>query len=190
MLELKKQNLTQLLISSLLLVFFMISCKTVEPSWKYKVTDPYRKNTYHHEYIYRSYPLHIKLTAEDSAFKTYVQLQITTPYDSMKIYPALAYIKSPHFVDTTHFPVDAGYTIKDSLFQKINEDEISNPYFLNKDEELLVNLTFKSFATYVKRYNSKSISEKSDFIFYYDIYNNKSPLTFTFTPAADTTKEQ
>jgi hypothetical protein len=190
MLRLKKQNFTRLFISSPLLAFSMISCRTVETGWEYKVIDPYHENTYHHEYAHISYIMNIKLAAKDSALKTYVQLRIITPYDSMKIYPALAYIKSPHFVDSTHFPIDAEYTIEDSIFHKINEDEISNPYFLNKDEKLLVNLIFKSFATYAKSFNSKPISEKSDFILYYDIHNNKQPLTFRFTPDIDTTRKQ
>ncbi|MEJ2568037.1 MAG: hypothetical protein P8Z50_04085 [candidate division WOR-3 bacterium] len=190
MLKFKKQYLPRLFISALLLVSFIISCKTAERGWRYKVGDPYHEDNYHYEYAHISYTMNIKLTAKDSASNTYIRLKIITPLDSMKIYPALAYIKSPHFVDTVHFPIDAEYTIEDSIFHKINEDEISNPYFLNKDEKLLVNLIFKSFATYVKSFNSKPISEESDFILYYDIYNNKQPLTFHFIPDIDTTKNQ
>jgi hypothetical protein len=190
MVKQKKQKFAQIFIFSLLLVFFMISCKTTEMGWRYKISDPYHENTYHNEYVYRSYPMNIKLAAKDSAFNTHVHLQITTPYDSMKIYPALAYIKSPHFVDTTHYPIDAEYTVEDSPSYKINKDEIPKPYFLNKNEELLVNLTFKSFATYVKGFTGKSIAGKSDFILYYDIYNNSQPLTFHFTPAIDTTRSR
>jgi len=188
--ELKKQYFTQIFIFSLLLVFFMIYCKTAETGWKYKVSDPYHENTYHYEYVNRSYAMNIKLAAKDSAYKTYIRLQIITPLDSIKIYPALAYIKSPHFVDTVHYPIDAEYTIEDSRSAKINKDEISKPYFLNKNEELLVNLTFKSFATFVKSFTGKSISERSDFTLYYDIYNNNQPLSFYFTPVEDSTQSQ
>ena len=187
--KLKKQNFTRLFFSSLILIYFMISCGTAKTVWEYKVIDPYHKNTYHNEYTHRSYSMNIKLSAKDSSSNTYIRLQIMTPLDSMEIYPGLAYIKSPHF-DTTHFPIEAEYTIGDSLFVKINKDKISKPYFLNRNEEFFVNLTFKSFAGYVKNFTGKSIAEKSDFILYYDIYNNNQPLTFHFIPAIDTTKNQ
>ncbi|MEJ2306150.1 MAG: hypothetical protein P8Y62_01275 [candidate division WOR-3 bacterium] len=187
--KLKNHNFTRLFFSSLILIFFMISCKTTETSWRYKAGNPYHENNYHYEYAHISYTINIKFAAKDSASKTYIRLKIITPLDSMKIFPALAYIKSPH-LDTTHFPIEAEYTIEDSLFVKINKDEISNPYFLNKDEKLLVNLTFKSFATCVKGFTGKSIAEKSDFILYYDIYNNNQPLTVHFIPEINTTKQK
>lgn len=190
MLKFKAKNLTRLYTFFILLVFFIISCKTVETNWAYKISDPYHENTYHNQYIHRSYAMNIKLAAKDSDSNTYIQLQIMTPLDSIKIYPALAYIKSPHFEDTVHYPIYAEYTVEDSLSIEINKDEISKPYFLNKNEELLVNLTFKSFATYIQSSTRKLISEKGDFIFYYDIFDNKQPLTFNFTPAIDSTKNK
>jgi hypothetical protein len=199
MLKLRKQYPTQLFISSLLLVFFINSCRVVGPRWRYKVSDPYHEDIYHHEYVHRSYPFNIKLTADDFAFNTYVRLQITTPCDSIKIYPTSAYIKSMYFVDNTHFPdkIEAGYFPNDSLYnqdsklKKINKDAISGPYFLHKEDKLFVNLRFRSFAIHDKRNRTTQFpSEKSDFIFYYDIFNNKNPLTFSFTPVEDTTQNQ
>ncbi|MBN1694935.1 hypothetical protein JW879_06010 [candidate division WOR-3 bacterium] len=198
MLKLKQQHFTQLFIYSLILVFFINSCGVTGPRWKYKVSDPYHENTYHHEYVYRSYPLNIKLNADDFAFNTHVNLQITTSCDSIKIYPASVYIRSPYFVDNTHLPnkIEAGCFPGDSLYtpdnklKKINKDEISGPYFLHKEDKLFVNLKFESFAKHVKRVPTAPFSEKSDFILHYDIFNNKNPLTFNFTPSADTTKEQ
>jgi len=187
--KLKNHNFTRLFFSSLILIFFMISCGTAKTVWEYKVIDPYHENTYHNEYTHRSYSMNIKLAAKDSSSNIYIRLQIMTPLDSMEIYPALAYIKSPRF-DTTHFPIETEYTIEDSLFVKINKDEISKPYFLNKNKDLLINLTFKSFATRAKNFTGKSIPGKSDFVLYYDIFNNKQPLTFNFIPEIDTTKQK
>jgi len=176
MLKYKNKNLIALFSSFAILVFFMNSCKTVDPAWKYKISDPYHKDINHYEYVYRSYPLDIKLTANDCAFNTYVKLQITTPCDSIKIYPTSAYIES---------------FLKDSLSaskHNINKDGFSGPYFLHKENKLLVNLTFESYAPYVKRDRTKPISQKSDFIFHYNIFNNNNPLTFTFKPVIDSTK--
>jgi len=186
MLKLKNQDLAPLFISLILLTLFTNSCRICDPAWRYKIIDPYHENTYHQEYVYRSYPLNIILTAMNSGFYTNVYLQITTPCDSIKIYPASAYIESPYSLDTTHFPT---YTIeslpKDSLSaskHNINKDGVSGPYFLHKENKLLVNLTFESYAPHVKRDRTKPISQKSDFIFHYNIFNNNNPLTFTFKP--------
>ncbi len=151
--ELKKQYFTQSFISSLLLVFFINSCRVVGPRWRYKVSDPYHKDTYHHKYIYRSYPLNIELAAHDFAYETHVGLKITTPCDSIKIYPTSAYIKSPYFVDTTHFPIYTNIESfpKDSIYAgkhtKIKKEKFSGPYFLHKEDNLFVKLSFRSFAS-------------------------------------------
>lgn len=198
MVKCKNNILATLLEFFILLALFINSCRVVGPRWKYKVSDPYHEHTYHHEYVYRSYPFNIKLTADDFAFNTYVKLQITTPCDSIKIYPTSAYIKSTHFVDATHFPdkIDCGYFPSDSLYtldntlKKINKDAISGPYFLHKEDKLFVNLRFRSFAIHDKRNRTTPFSEKSDFILYYDIFNNNSPLTFSFAPVEDTIQQQ
>jgi hypothetical protein len=159
------------------------------------VIDPYHENTYHREYIYRSYPLNIQLSADDFTLRTFVGLQITTPCDSIEIYPTQVYIKSPYFIDTTHFPI---YTKvesfpKDSIYaeqyKKVNKEKFSGPYFLHEEEKLLVKLKFEGFAKHDKgNRNTPFTSEKSDFILYYDFFNNKNPLTFHFIPVADSTK--
>lgn len=173
----------------------MNSCLPTDPGWRYKVRDPYHEDTYYHKYGYRSYALNFELAANDSALSTFVALQITTPCDSIEIYPTQAYIKSPHFTDTTLFPIYTNIesSPKDSIdagkHKKINIENFSGPYFLHKEENLFVKLIFRSFAAYDKRNRRAPFtSEKSDFIFNYDISNNKYPPTFTFTP--DTTKKQ
>ncbi len=194
MIKYKKQYLTSLFMSSILLIFFVVSCTVVDPGWKYKISDPYHKDINHYEYVYRSYPLDIKLAADDFALEIYVHLQITTPLDSIIIYPTSSYIKSPHFVDTTHFPVQTTIESfqKDSLSaskHKIKEDGFSGPYFLHKEDKLLVRLKFRGFAIHDKRNrNAPFTSEKSDFILHYDIHNNNNPLTFSFKPVVDSTK--
>ena len=198
MLKLKKQYFTKLFISLLLSVLFINSCGVTGPRWRYKVRDPYHENTYHREYVYRSYSLNIQLSADDFAFNTYVKLQITTPCDSIKIYPTSAYIKSAYFADTAHFPdkIDGGYFPCDSLYtldsklKKINKDVISGSYFLHKKDKLFVDLRFRSLAIHGEHNRTAPFSEKSDFIFYYDILNNKNPLTFSFIPVEDTTQNR
>ena len=196
MLKFKYKYLKILYISLILLVLFINSC-VYDSGWIYKVIDPYHENTYHREYTYRSYPLNIELSAHDFALETYVFLQITTPFDSIEIYPTQAYIKSPHFIETTHPPIYANIETlpKDSIYaeqyKKVNKKKFSGPYFLSKEDKLLVKLKFEGFAKYDKRNrNYPFTSEKSDFIFYYDIFNKENPLTFHFKPSADTTKGQ
>lgn len=197
MLKLRQINLITFFLSSVILFFFLNSCKNVEPSWKYKISDPYHKNIEHYEYTYRSYPFDIQLSAKDSAFNTYVKIQINASCDSIKIFPGSAYIKSPHFSDTTHYPTqtkiesakkDSAYVEEHNIIKKEGE---SAPYFLNQRDKLLVNLEFRSFAKHDKR-NCKApfTFEKSDFILYYDIFNNENPLKFTFKPAADNIEKQ
>jgi hypothetical protein len=197
MLKYKDKNFIVLFSSFAILILFISSCKNINPSWKYKILDPYHKDIEHYEYAYRSYPLDIQLNAKDTAFKTYVKIEITTPFDSIKIYPTSAYIKSTHFSDTTHFPISTKIESfpKDSIYteghKKVNKERFSGPYFLHNEDKLSIILTFEGFAKYDKNNrNAPFTSEKSDFILYYDIFNNRNPLTFTFIPISDSTKEQ
>jgi hypothetical protein len=172
----------KIFIPFILLFFFMNTCM-FDPGWRYKVKDPHREDTYHHKYVYRSYPLSIELTANDFAYETFVELKITTPLDSVIIHPNFAYITSPHFINKKHFPtsIKIEYFSEDRIERKkINKDEFAKPYCLYEGDSLLANFTYPGFAIYSN--NSRSAVEKSDFIFHYDIYNNKNPLTFNFKP--------
>jgi hypothetical protein len=63
----------------------------------------------------------------------------------------------------------------------ISKAEFLKPYLLQKNDSLLVLFRYRSFAIYSDRsFFGYPASEKSDFIFYCDIYGNKTPLVFHF----------
>jgi hypothetical protein len=75
-------------------------------------------------------------------------------------------------------------TIDDRIRRKkISKDEFLSPYCLHNGDILLVAFSYAGFAIYDKRNrNYPFTSEKSDFIFHYDIYGNENPLIFHFLP--------
>ncbi|MEO0292680.1 MAG: hypothetical protein ABIN61_00460 [candidate division WOR-3 bacterium] len=81
--------------------------------------------------------------------------------------------------------------------KKISKDEFLRPYCLQKGYLFSVYFSYKSFAIYDERNNQRIpfgspnfTPEKSDFIFYYDIYNNNKPLTFYFKPTTGKVDEE
>jgi hypothetical protein len=93
-----------------------------DPGWFYMLHQPSldiieQKDGYRYKYIYRSDSLNIKLTAEDFALETWVELNISTTLDSIIIYPNFSYITSPHFINKKHVPISIiiKYFSRDSL---------------------------------------------------------------------------
>lgn len=205
MLGFKYKDLKLLYISFILLVFPINSCIIdTFPGWLYMLHQPsldiIEDKDYGHAYFYKNDSLNITLFAHGVSYgipyEISVELKITTPYDSIQIYPTQAYIKSSHFTDTSYFPnyTNIEDSQKNSIYaskhKKISKEKFSGPYFLHKEDKLFVKLSFSGFTTQDKRnHNYPSIPEKSDFVFYYDIFNNENPLTFYFEPPPDTTKE-